>query len=87
MYSEWVSFRQELQQSDGTGSSVLHSFPETVGKDVSGIVVRNLAHSLGVSVSSGEPSCLKTDKEVSWTMEVRILHVHSAVYTTSLIQW
>ena len=69
MYCEWASLQTEVQ-SDGKSASVLHKFPDAVGKDVAATVVKNLAPTLSVGVQSGEPSNLKADKEVKWTMEV-----------------
>ena len=70
MYSEWSSLQDEIQ-SDGGNVSVLHKFPDVVGKDVAALVVRSLAQTLSVSVNNGEPSNLTGEREVKWTMEVR----------------
>lgn len=63
MYSEWRSLLFVIQNDQGH-VSVLHSYPENVGRDVANAVVRPLVAAYG-----GE-SILKTDKEVKWTMEV-----------------
>ncbi|XP_043946127.1 ral GTPase-activating protein subunit beta isoform X2 [Protopterus annectens] len=63
MYSEWRSLLFVIQNDQGH-MSVLHSYPENVGREVANAVVRPL-----VSTYGGE-SILKTDKEVKWTMEV-----------------
>ena len=76
MYSEWTSLQQDIQ-SDSSKRSVLHQFPETVGKDVAGSVVKTLAQSLSSGAANGEASTLKTDQEVKWTMEVRTSHIYS----------
>lgn len=77
MYSEWASLQHEIR-SDTSNTSVLHSFPDTVGKDVANVVVKNLAQSLSIGAQMGEPSKLTTDKEVRWTMEV---HVYYKMFT------
>ncbi|XP_064621956.1 ral GTPase-activating protein subunit beta-like isoform X2 [Lineus longissimus] len=69
MYSEWKSLQSAIQ-TDDSNISVLHSFPDTVGKDVAGSVVKHLAQNLSLGVSNSEPSKLNNDKEVKWTMEV-----------------
>ena len=69
MYSEWASLQHEIR-SDTSNTSVLNSFPETVGNEVANAVVRNLAQNLSIGAISGEPSTLTTDKQVKWTMEV-----------------
>ncbi|XP_055507934.1 ral GTPase-activating protein subunit beta isoform X4 [Leucoraja erinacea] len=69
MYSEWRSL-QLVIQSDRGHMSVLHSYPNNVGKDVAHAVVRPLGQGLNSSSVSSNESILKTDKEVKWTMEV-----------------
>ena len=69
MYSEWASLQGEIVSDDGT-ASVLHKFPDVVGKDVAALVVRSLAQTLSLSVTNGEPSNLTGEREVTWTMEV-----------------
>uniref|UniRef100_A0A4W3JP54 Ral GTPase-activating protein subunit beta n=1 Tax=Callorhinchus milii TaxID=7868 RepID=A0A4W3JP54_CALMI len=69
MYSEWRSL-QLVIQSDQGHMSVLHSYPENVGRDVANAVVRPLGQGLNISSAVGNESILKTDKEVKWTMEV-----------------
>ncbi|XP_078274700.1 ral GTPase-activating protein subunit beta isoform X5 [Rhinoraja longicauda] len=69
MYSEWRSL-QLVIQSDRGHMSVLHSYPNNVGKDVAHAVVRPLGQGLNSSSASSNESILKTDKEVKWTMEV-----------------
>lgn len=69
MYCEWASLQGEIQ-CDKANQSVLHKFPETVGKDVAFTVVKSIAQNLSVVSNSCEPSNLASDKEVKWTMEV-----------------
>ena len=69
MYSEWASLQHEIQL-DTSNTSVLHSFPDSVGREVACAVVKNLAQSLSLSANNSEPSNLTTDKQVRWTMEV-----------------
>ncbi|XP_074641925.1 ral GTPase-activating protein subunit beta-like [Tubulanus polymorphus] len=69
MYSEWKSLQTAIQ-TDNSNNSVLHSFPSAVGREVACSVVKHLAQSLSLGVSSSEPSQLTSDKEVQWTMEV-----------------
>lgn len=90
MYFEWASLEQEIQGEFST-SSVLHKFPEVVGRDVAGAVVKNLAQSLSHGASTGQPSALVTDREVQWTMEVSdlrlsdlLLHVINIPLSASL---
>ncbi|XP_058847055.1 ral GTPase-activating protein subunit beta-like isoform X2 [Acipenser ruthenus] len=66
MYSEWRSLNLVIQSDQGH-MSVLHSYPDSVGRDVANAVVRPLG--LGLN-TIGVESILKTDKEVKWTMEV-----------------
>ncbi|XP_041112421.1 ral GTPase-activating protein subunit beta-like isoform X1 [Polyodon spathula] len=66
MYSEWRSLHLVIQNDQGH-MSVLHSYPDSVGRDVANAVVRPLG--LGLN-TMGVESILKTDKEVKWTMEV-----------------
>lgn len=67
MYSEWRSLHLVIQNDKGH-TSVLHSYPDNVGREVANAVVRPLGQALN-AVSAGG-SLLKTDKEVKWTMEV-----------------
>ena len=60
MYSEWVSLRNTLQR-DRNNQSVLHNFPNSVGRDVAHSVVKTL-------VQDGK--VLYADREVEWIMEV-----------------
>nr|XP_034350117.1 ral GTPase-activating protein subunit beta isoform X5 [Arvicanthis niloticus] len=69
MYSEWRSLHLVIQNDQGH-TSVLHSYPESVGREVANAVVRPLGQALGTSSVAGSESLLKTDKEVKWTMEV-----------------
>uniref|UniRef100_S4RMJ1 Ral GTPase-activating protein subunit alpha/beta N-terminal domain-containing protein n=1 Tax=Petromyzon marinus TaxID=7757 RepID=S4RMJ1_PETMA len=62
MYSEWRSLQHLIERDQGH-LSVLHSFPESVGRDVVVAVVRPLSQPTADSI-------LHTDKEVKWTMEV-----------------
>ncbi|XP_066186605.1 ral GTPase-activating protein subunit beta isoform X6 [Sylvia atricapilla] len=68
MYSEWRSLHLVIQNDQGN-TSVLHSYPENVGREVANAVVRPLGQAL-IASSVGSESLLKTDKEVKWTMEV-----------------
>lgn len=69
MYSEWASFQYEIQ-TNSSNISVLHSYPDSVGKDVACSVVKAMAQSLSHSVANGEASNLSSEKQVQWTMEV-----------------
>ena len=69
MYSEWASLQYEIQ-SDNSNISVLHTYPESVGKDVACSVVKSVSQSLN-RLPSGESRSLDCDKQVQWTMEVR----------------
>uniref|UniRef100_A0A5F8G761 Ral GTPase-activating protein subunit beta n=1 Tax=Monodelphis domestica TaxID=13616 RepID=A0A5F8G761_MONDO len=69
MYSEWRSLHLVIQNDQGH-TSVLHSYPDSVGRDVANAVVRPLGQALTASSGAGSESLLKTDKEVKWTMEV-----------------
>ncbi|XP_015220104.1 ral GTPase-activating protein subunit beta isoform X4 [Lepisosteus oculatus] len=69
MYSEWRSLHLVVQSDQGH-LSVLHSYPNAVGRDVANAVVRPLGLVLNTPSSAGAESVLKTDKEVKWTMEV-----------------
>lgn len=60
MYSEWRSLHLVIQSDQGH-MSVLHSYPDSVGRDVANAVVRPLG--LGLN-TIGVESILKTDKEV-----------------------
>lgn len=74
MYSEWASLQQQIE--DGVeNKSVLHSYPDSVGRDVAVSVVRELAAALSpASISSHESNQkitgLESEKEILWTMEV-----------------
>ncbi|XP_069508229.1 ral GTPase-activating protein subunit beta isoform X3 [Ambystoma mexicanum] len=67
MYSEWRSLHLVIQNDQGH-LSVLHSFPESVGREVANSVLRPLGQALNTP-SIGNETILKTDKEVKWTME------------------
>ena len=70
MYSEWASVQQEIQ-TDTANISVLHNFPDVVGKEVANSVVKNLAQNLSLSAANNEePSHLSTPAAVKWTMQV-----------------
>ncbi|XP_063816263.1 ral GTPase-activating protein subunit beta isoform X1 [Pseudophryne corroboree] len=69
MYSEWRTLHLVIKNDQGH-TSVLHSYPENVGRDVANAVVRPLGQSLNAPSTVGSESILKTDKEVKWTMEV-----------------
>lgn len=64
MYSEWRSLHLVIQNDKGH-TSVLHSYPENVGREVANAVVRPLGQILNLSSMAGNESLLKTDKEVS----------------------
>lgn len=64
MYSEWRSLHLVIQNDKGH-TSVLHSYPENVGREVANAVVRPLGQILNLSSTAGNESLLKTDKEVS----------------------
>lgn len=57
-------------QNDQGNLSVLHCYPESVGRDVANAVMRPLGQTLNTQSAGGNESILKTDKEVKWTMEV-----------------
>ncbi|KAG8565218.1 hypothetical protein GDO81_012762 [Engystomops pustulosus] len=69
MYSEWRTLHLVIKNDQGH-TSVLHSYPENVGRDVANAVVRPLGQALNSSSTAGSESILKTDKQVKWTMEV-----------------
>nr|KAF6472261.1 Ral GTPase activating protein non-catalytic subunit beta [Molossus molossus] len=69
MYSEWRSLHLVIQNDQGH-TSVLHSYPESVGREVANAVVHPLGQALVTPSVAGSESLLKTDKEVKWTMEV-----------------
>ncbi|XP_073166072.1 ral GTPase-activating protein subunit beta isoform X6 [Lepidochelys kempii] len=69
MYSEWRSLHLVVQNDQGH-TSVLHSYPDNVGREVANAVVRPLGQALNTPSAAGSESLLKTDKEVKWTMEV-----------------
>ncbi|XP_030854723.1 ral GTPase-activating protein subunit beta isoform X2 [Strongylocentrotus purpuratus] len=76
MYSGWASL-QEAIESDQSNHSVLHTFPETVGRDVAVSVVKQLAASTASLAAlqqrgDGSSACnpLESEKQVEWTMEV-----------------
>ena len=78
MYSGWASL-QEAIESDQSNHSVLHTFPETVGRDVAVSVVKQLAASTTSLAAlqqrgDGSSACnpLESEKQVEWTMEVII---------------
>ena len=52
-------------QNDQGHTSVLHSYPESVGREVANAVVHPLGQALGAPSVAGSESLLKTDKEVS----------------------
>ena len=69
MYSDWASLEGDIQ-TELRNSSVLHKFPDAVGKDVASAIVKSMAQNLSVGISNSEPSHLKSEREVKWTMEV-----------------
>lgn len=64
MYSEWRSLHLVIQNDQGH-TSVLHSYPESVGREVANAVVHPLGQALVTPSVAGSESLLKTDKEVS----------------------
>lgn len=64
MYSEWRSLHLVIQNDQGH-TSVLHSYPESVGREVANAVVHPLGQALVIPSVAGSESLLKTDKEVS----------------------
>ena len=74
MYSDWSSVQSEIQSETGH-RSVLSQFPNSVGREVSCAIVHSLATSLARSGDTGEPSLLKTDDEIQWTMQVCTPHL------------
>lgn len=62
MYSEWRSLHLVIQNDKGH-TSVLHSYPDNVGREVANVVVRPLGQALNAPLPA--ESVLKTDKEVS----------------------
>lgn len=62
MYSEWRSLHLVIQNDKGH-TSVLHSYPDNVGREVANVVVRPLGQALSAPLPA--ESVLKTDKEVS----------------------
>ncbi|CAI9578820.1 unnamed protein product, partial [Staurois parvus] len=69
MYSEWRTLHLVIKNDQGH-TSVLHSYPENVGREVANAVVRPLGQALNAPSIAASESILKTDKEVKWTMEV-----------------
>ncbi|KAG8446286.1 hypothetical protein GDO86_013933 [Hymenochirus boettgeri] len=69
MYSEWRTLHLVIRNDQGH-TSVLHSYPENVGREVANAVVRPLGLAVNSPSTPGNESILKTDKEVKWTMEV-----------------
>ena len=80
MYSGWASL-QEAIETDQSNHSVLHTFPEAVGKDVAVSVVKQLAASMASLTAQQQQqhqrgdasvtcSLLESEKQVEWTMEV-----------------
>lgn len=69
MYADWASLQDEIQ-FDKANRSVLHKFPNTVGRDVACCVVKHIAQNLSINATACEPSNLETHSEVKWTMEV-----------------
>ncbi|XP_069100001.1 ral GTPase-activating protein subunit beta isoform X2 [Pleurodeles waltl] len=69
MYSEWRSLQLVIQNDQGH-LSVLHCYPESVGRDVANAVMYPLGQAFNTQSTGGTESILKTDKEVKWTMEV-----------------
>lgn len=73
MYSEWASLSSQIQNGNEERLSVLEKFPVNAGRDVAIAVVKQLASNLGITQAS-EPSSLVTDKEVQWSMEVKLIY-------------
>lgn len=81
MYSEWRSLHLVIQNDQGN-TSVLHSYPESVGREVANAVVRPLGQAL-ITSSVGSESLLKTDKEVSDSCDLH-RHDHSSLCAKGL---
>lgn len=69
MYSEWRSLHLVIQNDQGH-TSVLHSYPDNVGREVANAVVRPLGQALNTQSVAGSESLLKTDKEVSISVQI-----------------
>ncbi|CAG9856330.1 unnamed protein product [Phyllotreta striolata] len=70
MYSEWTSLNLFAQREDEDGcKSVLEKFGFPISKEITSVLVHQLAGNLGIT-QPAEPSHLLSDKDVQWCMEV-----------------
>lgn len=73
MYSKWTSLTRKVYNrsccENLEDKSVLWKFSTNKGKEVTFIIVKQLASSLGIT-QAAEPSNLSSEKEVLWCMEV-----------------
>ncbi|CAG0914457.1 unnamed protein product [Notodromas monacha] len=74
MYAEWASLTGRLRSAQEPSSSVLHSFPAGVGREVALSTIKHVARGHSVSVPGSdmgtESSFLHSEKDLRWTMEV-----------------
>ena len=84
MYAQWASLQDEIQ-FDKANKSVLHKFPNQVGRDVACSVVKHIAQNLSINVSNCDPSNLESDMEVKWTMEVISIYYVTIAITNFLV--
>jgi len=71
MYTEWASLTPKIT-SNVNGSqqqSTLNKFATSTSRDVTAALVKQLSQNLGIA-QPAEPSCLNTDQEVQWCMDV-----------------
>lgn len=68
MYSQWASLSVDVQNISANNQSVLEKFGIPISKEVTPLIVRQLASNLGIT-NVAETSPLTTDKEVQWSME------------------
>ncbi|XP_047132713.1 ral GTPase-activating protein subunit beta isoform X1 [Hydra vulgaris] len=64
MYSGWISERRSVEDECGC-SSVLNSYPQNVGRDVTSSIIRSL-----VLLPNDKKGFFKTTKDLEWTMDV-----------------
>ncbi|XP_057315296.1 ral GTPase-activating protein subunit beta-like [Hydractinia symbiolongicarpus] len=64
MYNGWISNRTSVEDDCGSWS-VLNSYPQNVGKDVTSSVIRSLVHH-----PSEKKDFFRTAKDLDWTMDV-----------------
>jgi hypothetical protein len=72
MYCEWASLASVVRNEASENESVLAGFPAETGKDVALAVVKQLTTNIGIS-QPPSPSHLVTDRQVHWSMEVKLL--------------